>query len=122
MNEKRSGIKDENSDSERVGEEKASSAQKRKRKEKKKRVGRGRRPREEVERVDADGNPMPRTLRYPKRQCALLLGFCGSGYNGMQMYDIPFWYFCSDLRFPKPSASSVSQTSRQSRVNCSTLW
>ena len=23
--------------------------------------------------------------RLPKRQCALLIGFCGSGYNGMQM-------------------------------------
>lgn len=25
------------------------------------------------------------TLRYPKRQSALLIGFCGSGYSGMQM-------------------------------------
>ena len=24
--------------------------------------------------------------RLPKRQCALLLGFCGSGYSGMQLY------------------------------------
>jgi len=24
--------------------------------------------------------------RFPKRQCALLIGFCGSGYSGMQMY------------------------------------
>ena len=28
----------------------------------------------------------PKALRYPKRQCALLVGFCGSGYSGMQMY------------------------------------
>ena len=27
----------------------------------------------------------PKALRLPKRQCALLLGFCGSGYRGMQM-------------------------------------
>lgn len=27
----------------------------------------------------------PKALRYPKRQCALLVGFCGSGYSGMQM-------------------------------------
>jgi hypothetical protein len=24
--------------------------------------------------------------RLPKRKCALMLGFCGTGYNGMQMY------------------------------------
>jgi len=28
----------------------------------------------------------PKPPRYPKRQCALLIGFCGSGYSGMQMY------------------------------------
>lgn len=28
----------------------------------------------------------PKTPRLPKRQCALLIGFCGSGYSGMQMY------------------------------------
>jgi tRNA pseudouridine38-40 synthase len=24
--------------------------------------------------------------RLPKRRCALLMGYCGSGYSGMQMY------------------------------------
>lgn len=28
----------------------------------------------------------PKAPRLPKRQCALLIGFCGEGYNGMQMY------------------------------------
>jgi hypothetical protein len=28
----------------------------------------------------------PKAPRLPKRQCALLIGFCGSGYSGMQMY------------------------------------
>lgn len=28
----------------------------------------------------------PKAPRLPKRQCALLIGFCGSGYNGMQVY------------------------------------
>lgn len=28
----------------------------------------------------------PKAPRLPKRPCALLLGFCGDGYNGMQMY------------------------------------
>lgn len=37
------------------------------------------------EMLDADGQPLPKAPRYPKRQCALLIGFCGSGYNGMQM-------------------------------------
>ena len=60
-------------------------AQKGKQKQKK----RGRRAREEVERapqLDEEGNVIPKIPRYPKRQCALLLGFCGSGYSGMQMY------------------------------------
>jgi tRNA pseudouridine38-40 synthase len=55
---------------------------------KKKDKKRGRRAREEVERaprIDEEGNVIPKTPRYPKRQCALLLGFCGSGYSGMQM-------------------------------------
>lgn len=86
--------KAENSDLESAGEEKSSPTRKQKGKEKQERLsGRGRRSREEVERepqLDADGNPIPKTLRYPKRQCALLLGFCGSGFNGMQMYGILF--------------------------------
>jgi len=32
-----------------------------------------------------DGEELPKALRLPKRQCALLMGFCGSGYSGMQM-------------------------------------
>ena len=31
------------------------------------------------------GELEPKALRLPKRLCALLLGFCGSGYRGMQM-------------------------------------
>ena len=27
----------------------------------------------------------PKAVRYPKRMCTLLMGFCGSGYSGMQM-------------------------------------
>lgn len=62
--------------------------QKGKEKEKKRGRGRGRQTREEVGReiqLDEEGNVIPKALRYPKRQCALLLGFCGSGYSGMQM-------------------------------------
>ena len=34
---------------------------------------------------DESGQLIPKPPRYPKRQCALLIGFCGSGYSGMQM-------------------------------------
>jgi tRNA pseudouridine38-40 synthase len=40
---------------------------------------------ERAPQLDEQGNVIPKALRYPKRQCALLLGFCGSGYSGMQM-------------------------------------
>ncbi|PPQ63809.1 hypothetical protein CVT24_009804 [Panaeolus cyanescens] len=32
-----------------------------------------------------EGDGTPKAPRYPKRQCALLIGFCGSGYSGMQI-------------------------------------
>ncbi|KAG5635784.1 hypothetical protein H0H81_010127 [Sphagnurus paluster] len=34
---------------------------------------------------DAEENGQPKAPRLPKRQCALLIGFCGSGYSGMQI-------------------------------------
>jgi hypothetical protein len=120
--------KGENSDLESgAGEEPSSPTGKQKGKEKQKRrsAGRGRRSRreEEVERepqLDADGNPIPKTLRYPKRQCALLLGFCGSEFNGMQMYGMLFFRVLTFLLyFP---VSLASQTSRQSKAYCSMLW
>jgi len=37
-------------------------------------------------REDSDRPAGPKAPRCPKRQCALLIGFCGSGYSGMQMY------------------------------------
>lgn len=36
--------------------------------------------------VSGSGEPVVKTPRLPKRQCALLIGFCGTGCNGMQMY------------------------------------
>jgi tRNA pseudouridine38-40 synthase len=35
---------------------------------------------------DAVGNSTPKVPRLPKRQCALLIGFCGTECNGMQMF------------------------------------
>ncbi|KAK0501386.1 pseudouridine synthase [Armillaria luteobubalina] len=52
---------------------------------KKKNVGRrSRGTRVEGPRPEGDGQS--REPRLPKRTCALLLGFCGSGYRGMQLY------------------------------------
>ncbi|KAJ7625581.1 pseudouridine synthase [Roridomyces roridus] len=54
-----------------------------------KNTGRRRRDRNEE---DAEGKPAatedngePKAPRLPKRMCALLIGFCGSGYSGMQI-------------------------------------
>ncbi|THH32529.1 hypothetical protein EUX98_g1668 [Antrodiella citrinella] len=33
----------------------------------------------------AEGDGQPKADRLPKRACALLIGFCGEGYNGMQI-------------------------------------
>lgn len=52
------------------------------------RVGRRSRNEEDEERgtlLLPTGEMGPKALRLPKRLCALLLGFCGSGYRGMQM-------------------------------------
>lgn len=45
---------------------------------------RGTRP--EGEEAPPPENGEPKAPRLPKRPCALLIGFCGDGYNGMQMY------------------------------------
>ncbi|KAJ7125154.1 pseudouridine synthase [Mycena epipterygia] len=49
----------------------------------------GRRRRTRNEEALEDGVPEasgePKTPRLPKRMCALLIGFCGSGYSGMQI-------------------------------------
>lgn len=34
--------------------------------------------------LDADGNPIPRPIRLPKRKVAVMVGYCGAGYCGMQ--------------------------------------
>lgn len=45
---------------------------------------RGTRPEGEARPATEEGES--RTARLPKRMSALLIGFCGAGYNGMQMY------------------------------------
>ncbi|ANZ74001.1 BA75_00852T0 [Komagataella pastoris] len=35
--------------------------------------------------LDADGNPLPSEPRRPKKKVACLIGYCGTGYHGMQL-------------------------------------
>ncbi|EKM81690.1 hypothetical protein AGABI1DRAFT_118781 [Agaricus bisporus var. burnettii JB137-S8] len=51
----------------------------------------------------------PKLPRLPKRQCALLIGFCGSGYNGMQMYPPPLKTIEGTLFKALVEAGAVSQ-------------
>ncbi|KAK6897770.1 tRNA pseudouridine synthase 1 [Candida tropicalis] len=39
--------------------------------------------------VDENGNPVEKTPRRPKRKVAVMLGYCGTGYNGMQVQNDP---------------------------------
>lgn len=65
----------------------AGKSEKKKEKEAKKSGRRSRRGTRNDEGAGAEESPdHPKTPRLPKRQCALLIGFCGSGYSGMQMY------------------------------------
>lgn len=45
--------------------------------------------RERKAKAEAEGTAV---VRYPKRQSALLIGFCGSGYSGMQMCVLHFCF------------------------------
>ncbi|KAJ3491869.1 hypothetical protein NLI96_g400 [Meripilus lineatus] len=51
------------------------------------RQGKGRRrgTRNQDDQTEAAQSNEPKAPRLPKRQCALLIGFCGAGYNGMQI-------------------------------------
>lgn len=35
-------------------------------------------------RLDENGNPLPKEPRLPKRKVAVMVGYCGTGYHGMQ--------------------------------------
>lgn len=102
------------------------------------RVGRRSRNEEDEERKGTLLSPMsemePKALRLPKRQCALLLGFCGSGYRGMQMYVrlksvsyfpkliIIFFPPVNRAQFPSPLKMSYSmRLSRLARCHKTTL-
>lgn len=40
-------------------------------------------------RLDEDGNPLPKEERKQKKKVAVMLGYCGTGYNGMQIQPDP---------------------------------
>ena len=35
--------------------------------------------------MDENGNPLPKSERRPKKKVACMIGYCGTGYNGMQI-------------------------------------
>lgn len=45
--------------------------------------------REYVPRLDENGNPIPKSERKPKKKVACMIGYCGTGYNGMQIQNNP---------------------------------
>jgi tRNA pseudouridine38-40 synthase len=65
--------------------------------------------------VAADDDSSPKTPRLPKRQCALLIGFCGSGYSGMQLC-VFTWLIsrtrisCLDHGLSQPNARTIEGT------------
>lgn len=50
-------------------------------------------------RVDENGDPLPKTERKPKRKVACMLGYCGTGYNGMQTQPDPKLKTIEDVLF-----------------------
>ncbi|CUM62611.1 uncharacterized protein PRCAT00000165001 [Priceomyces carsonii] len=44
---------------------------------------------EYVPRLDENGNPLPKSERKPKKKVACMIGYCGTGYNGMQIQNNP---------------------------------
>ncbi|KAI3403040.2 PUS1 [Candida oxycetoniae] len=39
--------------------------------------------------LDENGVPIPKSERKPKRKCAVMIGYCGTGYNGLQIQSDP---------------------------------
>lgn len=39
--------------------------------------------------MDENGVPLPKSERRPKKKVACMIGYCGTGYNGMQIQNIP---------------------------------
>lgn len=88
-----------------------------KEKEEKKSGRRGRRGTRNDEATEGEPRSVqdgPKAPRLPKRQCALLIGFCGSGYSGMQMCVL---YIClanlpylTVINFNHPSQPDHSRT------------
>ncbi|KAI5963144.1 PUS1 [Candida pseudojiufengensis] len=39
--------------------------------------------------LDGNGNPIPKSERKPKKKVAVMIGYCGTGYNGLQIQNDP---------------------------------
>ncbi|CAN3367308.1 tRNA pseudouridine synthase 1 [Diutina catenulata] len=50
---------------------------------------RGNRNTEWKPQLDENGNPIPKSERRPKRKVAVMIGYCGTGYNGLQIQNDP---------------------------------
>lgn len=66
-----------------------------------------------TEREPTPDNGEPKEGRLPKRMCALLIGFCGSGYSGMQR--------CVPLYIVETEVSSACLCCRQGRPEVKTI-
>ena len=80
---------------------------------------RGTRPEGEAAPTPEDGEP--KAPRLPKRQCALLIGFCGDGYNGMQMCVFTFGlHGVEDVFITRYASVNRIQSYAPSKACCST--
>lgn len=71
--------------------------------------GRRRGTRDQDKDVEKEGEEQgPRAPRLPKKQSALLIGFCGTGCNGMQMYAEFCIFLFALISWRFPALSSIS--------------
>lgn len=72
----------------------------------------GRRGRRRKEPAEGEESTEPRAPRLPKRQCALLIGFCGTGYSGMQLYGARLLCHRDDCTDRVPASQMVQKPSK----------
>ena len=73
------------------------------------RSGRGTRRNDETVKEGSEGENADKAPRLPKRQCALLIGFCGTGCSGMQM--------CVFSRSTRPPVCDLARCVHNASVN-----
>jgi hypothetical protein len=73
----------------------------------------GRRGRRREEPAEGEESTEPKAPRLPKRQCALLIGFCGTGYSGMQLYSARLLCLRNDSADCAPASPMVLEPSKE---------